>query len=1078
MASKDGYKGWVTVTFGMSLFVVGLLTVSNLAGAVAISGSHQGSGARGGVPAGTISVTLTTNRSGNGVDYGASILLEVTPTGSSYTYSWSSLASSLTCPANENVSDLGCVDNYNGQAGDLVEVTVTDHGGDSGSASIELVLCQDPTVSQPTPSVGDPPSWTDGGQYYNLTSTITGGAYPIASHVTSPTGLNCTNSVSGYTVYLYCIPKTVGNYTVFVNITDADGFKASTRQTFQIYSAISVSASVSPSWNEVNQTFTLTATATGGNTSSGYSYNWGSWVWCSGGKTLTCKAPKPGVYQFSVSACNYPKYGSVCTLTRPSIWVNVNPGPSLTFKTPYGNATTVGSQITFDATASGGTGAYTYSYTGLPAGCPNQNASTWSCWPTATGHYSVKAVATDSLGFSANATLSVTVTLPGITFQVSRNVTLAGAQVLFNTTFTATPGSTATYTYIYTGLPAGCTSQDSSQLTCSPTRAGHYTIRVNATDGWGYTVSASVNLTVSMSLMVSAQVGSYNASLNGTLQDEAGATVTWNVSFAGGAPPSTCGISENGTAGNLSTTLTSTSTCTLTYSWVHGGVYLVTITVTDSSRHVISGWILVHVGQPLSKPVLTITNRTQDEGIQDNLSVSLSGGLPSYTYTWDFGNQVTKTTNHPYILFAWAVVGSYTVTLTVLDGTGQAVTTTATVTVVSVPTVRALSLADGWLKYYFPGFLNGTVGLPNGTTAWFNITVARGVGPFNITIWLEWAAPSGGHTPFYYQGPHPWVNISVPWKLATNYTMSISITDSEGGQVQTWLKLQVTDGHLSPVAITATHPAIDLGMWDNMTAGDVGQDGWGPYTFTWTLSRPGVASITLTLQTFNGSTTLNWQPPAGGTWNVSVNVVDMSGATVSAKASVMVNPDLISSSGCLSAAGDPQPGGNITVWWTCGAGILGTAPLSYAWTLDGKQTKTTVPEVSIVPDQNQPYPISLVVTDAVGQSVTYTTAVPTTPPVVTGATFTVLSQAQSGSTFNLSMRFHITTNDPDGQVVSYRVASSPGSISSQQWVPSEWTDSILLTGAGNHTIYIQVQDDSNRTSSLYQLVVSVTAPVK
>jgi hypothetical protein len=306
--------------------------------------------------------------------------------------------------------------------------------------------------------------------------------------------------------------------------------------------------------------------------------------------------------------------------------------------------------------------------------------------------------------------------------------------------------------------------------------------------------------------------------------------------------------------------------------------------------------------------------------------------------------------------------------------------------------------------------------------------------------------------------------------------MAVSITDSEGGQVQTWLKLLVTDGHLSPVAISLTHPAVDLGMWDNMTAGNVGQDGWGPYTFTWTLSRPGVASITLTMQTPSGSMTLNWQPPAMGTWNVSVDVVDMSGTTVSAKASVVVNPDLVPNSGCLSAAGDPQPGGNITVWWTCGAGILGTAPLSYAWAFDGKQVKTTVPEISLVPDQTQPCPISLVVTDAVGESVTYTTAVPTTPPAITGATFTVLSQTQSGSTFNLSMRFHITDNDPDGQVVSYRVASSPDSIPAQPWIPLEWTNSILLTGAGNHTVYVQVQDDSNRTSSLYQLVVSVTAP--
>ena len=59
-----------------------------------------------------------------------------------------------------------------------------------------------------------------------------------------------------------------------------------------------------------------------------------------------------------------------------------------------------GSTVEFTVTAVGGAGPLTYSFTGLPPGCPETNRSQWSCQPNSTGVYSVMVTVTDPLGFT------------------------------------------------------------------------------------------------------------------------------------------------------------------------------------------------------------------------------------------------------------------------------------------------------------------------------------------------------------------------------------------------------------------------------------------------------------------------------------------------------------------------------------------------------------------------------------------------------------------------------------------------------------------------------------------------------
>jgi YVTN family beta-propeller protein len=69
-----------------------------------------------------------------------------------------------------------------------------------------------------------------------------------------------------------------------------------------------------------------------------------------------------------------------------------------------------------------------------------------------------------------------------------------------STTVTATvSGGTSPFSYVYSGLPQGCVTQNSSSWSCTPTDTGSFTVRVNVTDSAGGSANATTTLTVTAS---------------------------------------------------------------------------------------------------------------------------------------------------------------------------------------------------------------------------------------------------------------------------------------------------------------------------------------------------------------------------------------------------------------------------------------------------------------------------------------------------------------------------------------------------------------------------------------------------
>ena len=114
------------------------------------------------------------------------------------------------------------------------------------------------------------------------------------------------------------------------------------------------------------------------------------------------------------------------------------------------------------------------------------------------------------------------------------------------------------------------------------------------------------------------------------------------------------------------------------------GTYTVNLTVTDSSGATAQDSVVVTV-QPSSAYIVSITSPSGDVTISAgqpvNFLSTVFNGTSPYTYQWDFDGGATNSTaqNPGSIIFSTA--GTYTVTLTVTEGSGETAHASVIVTV-------------------------------------------------------------------------------------------------------------------------------------------------------------------------------------------------------------------------------------------------------------------------------------------------------------------------------------------------------------------------------------------------------------
>jgi gliding motility-associated-like protein len=523
-------------------------------------------------PAAALAASTTTTAVLCFGDATGGVNLTVTGGTAPYTYLWSNGATT------EDLTNV-VAGTYN--------VTITDANGCTTTAS--------GTVTQPAAALAASTTTTAvlcfGDATGGVDLTVTGGTAPYTYLWSNgATTEDLTNVVTG---------------TYNVTITDANGCTTtSSGIVTQPAAALAASTTTTAVLCFGDATGGVNLTVTGG--TSPYTY-----LWSNGATTEDLTNVIAGTFNVTITDANG------CTTTASGIVTQ--PAAALTGTASI--AATIacnGGTATVTLTAAGGTGPYSYTFSGITnatgvfPGIFAGTAYNWSITDAA-----LCAPVTGTLDVTQPAVLSVSTT------QV--NVAIFGQST---GTATAIPaGGTAPYTYSWNTTPVQTTA------TATGLAAGTYTVTL--TDANSCTTSATVTITQPGSALTASITAQTNVLCNGE------ATGTATVTAAGGTAPYT--YSWNSIPIQTGTTATDLA----------AGPY--TVTVTDNVGATATATVTITEPTVISIATSSQTNVLCNGQSTGSVTILASGGTPSYQYRINAGAwQISDT-------FTGLAAGFYTV---------------------------------------------------------------------------------------------------------------------------------------------------------------------------------------------------------------------------------------------------------------------------------------------------------------------------------------------------------------------------------------------------------------------------------
>ena len=799
--------------------------------------------------------------------------LDVTVTGgeSAYTYSWAPVIGLNNPFIKTPIAKPAVTTTYT--------VTVTDANGCSTTSDILITVNPALTV---TTGTSDTHIGTCPGSVANLTATAAGGEMAYSYSWLPVSGLS--NALINNPV-----AKPVVTTTYTVTVTDANGCTASSNITVTVRPDLAATAIASdynigtcPTSNS-----TLDVNVTGGETN--YSYSWAPAASLLSANTLKNPVAKPAVtttYTVTVTDNN----GCITTAD-----VTITVLPALTAVATASDmliGTCPTSTSNLDVTAAGGEAGYTYNWAPV-AGLSDPNLKNPIAKPALTTLYTV--TVTDANGCQTTASVTVTVA-PLLTVAATADDLLISTCATSVSNLLATPagGEMPLSGYLFSWSPSsGLSDATIPNPVAKPGSTTTYSVTITDENGCSAVSSVTVNVAPVLS-----------------------ATATASDPLIGTCPGSTSTLDVNVTGGEAG----------YSYSWIPtadlddanikspvakpGATTLYTVTVTDVNGCSTTANVTVTVA-----PALTATAAATDALIStcatsvSQLSVTVTGGEPGYTYLWNNAGTLNDATI-PNPVAKPAVTTIYTVTVTDVNGCQ----TTANVTVNVAPPLAPVASSTDYILSSCPS-----------SVANLNVVTTGGE-----------ELPGGGYiyswTPIIGLN---YTNVLNPIaKPAATTTYTVTVTDFNGCTATSQVIIEVRP----PLALSFTTFKYAGGYDISCFGASDGEidltvaGGEAPFTYNWS----GPALFTSLNEDNTGL--------IAGTYNVTVT--DANGCTVSTSV-ILIEPVVLnlsksanyvlpcfgdaSGTGSFSVSGGTGPYTFTEVENTAGATVIPVSPTSQSF---------------------------------------------------------------------------------------------------------------------------------------------------
>jgi hypothetical protein len=299
--------------------------------------------------------------------------------------------------------------------------------------------------------------------------------------------------------------------------------------------------------------------------------------------------------------------------------------------------------------------------------------------------------------------VSVSPALSLISFTASPDQLDLGQTIIFAA---SASGGSGSLSFVYYGLPTGCESTDSTNLSCTPTATGTYHVILTVTDSNGFTVPSS-RITIAVNIDPTATIVASPSST------DFGQLLTFTVTVHGGTglfsysypmlPPS-CASSNSPSLSCTPSTL---------------GNYTIEAIVTDEAGRTSTAYNRVSVNPVIGISTFTTSPASLDMGQEFTLTLSTTGGAAPLSYSYSGLPPSCSSINSPVLHCTPSTGGAYLIQVTVYDQAGKTATSSLNLTVqrarvTGLTSNQEFLLFGGVISAFISAIVVGTVLLKRG----------------------------------------------------------------------------------------------------------------------------------------------------------------------------------------------------------------------------------------------------------------------------------------------------------------------------------------------------------------------------